>query len=57
MVRITLIFNFNYLLNINFTYYPFLFVDKITYLDESQVVGIKNVTTNEPFFNGHFPGW
>ena len=36
--------------------YPFLFVDKITYLDESQVVGIKNVTTNEPFFNGHFPG-
>ena len=35
--------------------YPFLFVDKITYLDESQVVGIKNVTTNEPFFNGHFP--
>ena len=35
--------------------YPFLFVDKITYLDESQVVGIKNVTTNEPFFDGHFP--
>jgi len=36
--------------------YPFLFVDKITYLDESEVIGIKNVTVNEPFFNGHFPG-
>ena len=35
--------------------YPFLFVDKITYLDDSEVVGIKNVTNNEPFFNGHFP--
>ena len=35
--------------------YPFLFVDKITYLDESEVIGIKNVTVNEPFFNGHFP--
>ena len=36
--------------------YPFLFVDKITYLDDSEVVGIKNITTNEPFFEGHFPG-
>ena len=36
--------------------YPFLFVDKITYLDDSQVVGIKNVSSNEPFFEGHFPG-
>ena len=36
--------------------YPFLFVDKITYLDESEVIGIKNVTVNEPFFKGHFPG-
>lgn len=36
--------------------YPFLFVDKITYLDDSQVVGIKNITSNEPFFEGHFPG-
>ena len=35
--------------------YPFLFVDKITYLDNSEVVGIKNITTNEPFFEGHFP--
>lgn len=36
--------------------HPFLLVDKITYLDESEVIGIKNVTVNEDFFNGHFPG-
>lgn len=36
--------------------YPFLLVDKIIYLDETTVVGIKNVTVNEPFFQGHFPG-
>ncbi len=36
--------------------YPFLLVDKIISLDETTVVGIKNVTVNEPFFQGHFPG-
>jgi len=37
--------------------YPFLLVDKVTELQEGQrVVGIKNVTINEPFFTGHFPG-
>ncbi|MGB8490730.1 MAG: bifunctional UDP-3-O-[3-hydroxymyristoyl] N-acetylglucosamine deacetylase/3-hydroxyacyl-ACP dehydratase [Bacteroidales bacterium] len=36
--------------------YPFLLVDKIIYLDDSTVVGIKNVTIDEPFFQGHFPG-
>jgi UDP-3-O-[3-hydroxymyristoyl] N-acetylglucosamine deacetylase/3-hydroxyacyl-[acyl-carrier-protein] dehydratase len=36
--------------------YPFLLVDKIIELDEKHVVGIKNVTFNEPFFQGHFPG-
>ena len=36
--------------------YPFLLVDRITDCDmESRIVGIKNVTTNEPFFQGHFP--
>ncbi len=35
--------------------HPFLLIDKIVYLDENQVVGIKNVTFNEPFFAGHFP--
>jgi UDP-3-O-[3-hydroxymyristoyl] N-acetylglucosamine deacetylase/3-hydroxyacyl-[acyl-carrier-protein] dehydratase len=37
--------------------YPFLLVDRITRLEEGRSVeGIKNVTINEPFFNGHFPG-
>ncbi|PID92539.1 MAG: UDP-3-O-[3-hydroxymyristoyl] N-acetylglucosamine deacetylase [Bacteroidetes bacterium] len=36
--------------------YPFLLVDKVISMDEKSVVGIKNVTINEPFFRGHFPG-
>jgi UDP-3-O-[3-hydroxymyristoyl] N-acetylglucosamine deacetylase/3-hydroxyacyl-[acyl-carrier-protein] dehydratase len=36
--------------------YPFLLVDRILSLEPRRVVGIKNVTINEPFFNGHFPG-
>ncbi len=37
--------------------YPFLLVDKIIHLElDKKVVGVKNVTINEPFFNGHFPG-
>lgn len=36
--------------------YPFLLIDKVYYLDDQQVAGIKNVTFNEPFFQGHFPG-
>jgi UDP-3-O-[3-hydroxymyristoyl] N-acetylglucosamine deacetylase/3-hydroxyacyl-[acyl-carrier-protein] dehydratase len=35
---------------------PFLLVDKIILRTESMIVGIKNVTMNEPFFIGHFPG-
>ncbi len=35
--------------------YPFLLVDSILELEELRVVGIKNVTANEPFFPGHFP--
>ena len=35
--------------------YPFLLVDKVIHMDEKSVVGIKNVTLNEPFFTGHFP--
>jgi len=35
--------------------YPFLLVDKIISLGESSIVGIKNVTFNEAFFQGHFP--
>ncbi|TAI48732.1 bifunctional UDP-3-O-[3-hydroxymyristoyl] N-acetylglucosamine deacetylase/3-hydroxyacyl-ACP dehydratase [Flagellimonas allohymeniacidonis] len=35
---------------------PFLLVDKIMELSEEHVIGVKNVTMNEPFFVGHFPG-
>lgn len=35
---------------------PFLLVDKILELSDTHVVGVKNVTMNEPFFTGHFPG-
>jgi UDP-3-O-[3-hydroxymyristoyl] N-acetylglucosamine deacetylase/3-hydroxyacyl-[acyl-carrier-protein] dehydratase len=35
---------------------PFLLVDKITELSDSHVVGIKNVSMNEDYFQGHFPG-
>jgi len=36
--------------------YPFLLIDKIMEMSESHVVGMKNVTMNEEFFKGHFPG-
>ncbi|WP_417866467.1 bifunctional UDP-3-O-[3-hydroxymyristoyl] N-acetylglucosamine deacetylase/3-hydroxyacyl-ACP dehydratase [Xanthomarina gelatinilytica] len=35
---------------------PFLLIDKIFELSDSHVIGMKNVTMNEPFFAGHFPG-
>jgi 3-hydroxyacyl-[acyl-carrier-protein] dehydratase len=37
--------------------YPFLLVDRIVELEPDRIVGIKNVTANEPFFQGHFPGF
>jgi UDP-3-O-[3-hydroxymyristoyl] N-acetylglucosamine deacetylase/3-hydroxyacyl-[acyl-carrier-protein] dehydratase len=36
--------------------YPFLLVDRIIEIEEKRIVGLKNVTINEPFFQGHFPG-
>jgi beta-hydroxyacyl-ACP dehydratase FabZ len=36
--------------------FPFLLVDRVVELDEEKVVALKNVTINEPFFQGHFPG-
>lgn len=37
--------------------YPFLFVDRVVELEKGKsIVGLKNVTVNEPFFQGHFPG-
>jgi 3-hydroxyacyl-[acyl-carrier-protein] dehydratase len=35
--------------------YPMLLVDRIVEMDAERIVGIKNVTHNEPFFQGHFP--
>jgi 3-hydroxyacyl-[acyl-carrier-protein] dehydratase len=37
--------------------YPFLLVDRIIEMEPERIVGIKNVTANEPFFNGHFPDY
>ncbi len=37
--------------------YPFLLIDKVVeFVDNQRIVAIKNVTINEPFFPGHFPG-
>ncbi len=36
--------------------YPFLLIDKVIHLDDTMVAGVKNVTYNENFFQGHFPG-
>lgn len=36
--------------------YPFLLIDKIVELSKTHVIAIKNITYNEPFFQGHFPG-
>ena len=37
--------------------YPMLLIDRIVEMDHERIVGIKNVTANEPFFAGHFPGF
>jgi beta-hydroxyacyl-ACP dehydratase FabZ len=37
--------------------YPFLMVDRIIEIHEDSIVGLKNVTVNEPHFTGHFPGF
>src|SRR3990167_4106760 len=35
--------------------YPFLLVDRVIEMSEKRIVGIKNVSADEPFFQGHFP--
>jgi beta-hydroxyacyl-ACP dehydratase FabZ len=37
--------------------YPFLLIDRIDAIDGNRLVAVKNVTINEPFFQGHFPGF
>ena len=36
--------------------FPFLMVDKIMEIEDESIVGVKNITMNEPIFTGHFPG-
>jgi UDP-3-O-[3-hydroxymyristoyl] N-acetylglucosamine deacetylase/3-hydroxyacyl-[acyl-carrier-protein] dehydratase len=36
--------------------YPFLMVDRITKIEGNTIIGLKNITANEPYFQGHFPG-
>lgn len=49
------IYNINDIMRMLPHRYPFLMVDKILEMDSNGIVGIKNVTLNEPFFQGHFP--
>jgi UDP-3-O-[3-hydroxymyristoyl] N-acetylglucosamine deacetylase/3-hydroxyacyl-[acyl-carrier-protein] dehydratase len=49
------IFDINYIAKLLPHRYPFLLVDKIIDLSDNHVVGIKNITFNEPCFTGHFP--
>jgi len=49
--------NINEIMNILPHRYPFLMVDRVVEMEPGKrIVGIKNVTINEPFFQGHFPG-
>jgi UDP-3-O-[3-hydroxymyristoyl] N-acetylglucosamine deacetylase/3-hydroxyacyl-[acyl-carrier-protein] dehydratase len=36
--------------------YPFLMVDRVTKIDGNKITGVKNISANEPYFQGHFPG-
>ena len=51
-----LIFDINAIQKILPHRYPFLLIDKIIEFGDKTITGIKNVTINEPFFSGHFPG-
>jgi UDP-3-O-[3-hydroxymyristoyl] N-acetylglucosamine deacetylase/3-hydroxyacyl-[acyl-carrier-protein] dehydratase len=56
-VRENAVFNIEDILQVLPHRYPFLLVDRILEIEEGKrIVGLKNVTINEPFFQGHFPG-
>ncbi len=56
-VRESAVFNIEDIMQVLPHRYPFLLVDRILELEEGKrIVGLKNVTINEPFFQGHFPG-
>jgi len=50
------VFDINQVLKLLPHRYPFLMVDRITRLEGNKITGVKNVSINEPFFQGHFPG-
>jgi UDP-3-O-[3-hydroxymyristoyl] N-acetylglucosamine deacetylase / 3-hydroxyacyl-[acyl-carrier-protein] dehydratase len=50
------VLDINQIVNVLPHRYPFLLIDKIIHLDEEKVAGVKCVTMNEPYFQGHFPG-
>jgi UDP-3-O-[3-hydroxymyristoyl] N-acetylglucosamine deacetylase/3-hydroxyacyl-[acyl-carrier-protein] dehydratase len=50
------VYNINDIENMLPHRFPFLMVDKIMEIRESSIVGVKNITMNEPIFTGHFPG-
>jgi UDP-3-O-[3-hydroxymyristoyl] N-acetylglucosamine deacetylase/3-hydroxyacyl-[acyl-carrier-protein] dehydratase len=50
------VFDINQISNMLPHRYPFLLVDKILEVTKDSIIGCKNVTINEPFFQGHFPG-
>ena len=50
-----MIFDIEKILEIMPHRYPFLLIDKVEVISEDEVIGTKNVTFNEPFFQGHFP--
>jgi len=52
-----IVFDINEIMKLLPHRFPFLLVDRIIFWDgEKKMVGLKNVTINEPFFQGHFPG-
>ena len=56
-VRESAVFNIEDIMQVLPHRYPFLLVDRILELEEGKrIIGLKNVTINEPFFQGHFPG-
>jgi UDP-3-O-[3-hydroxymyristoyl] N-acetylglucosamine deacetylase / 3-hydroxyacyl-[acyl-carrier-protein] dehydratase len=57
VVRDGMTLNINQLKKILPHRYPFLMVDKVVHIEGNKITAIKNVTVNEPFFQGHFPGY
>lgn len=55
-VRDGALLDVNDLMNVIPHRYPFLLIDKITRIEGNKITAVKNVTCNEPFFQGHFPG-